>query len=272
LAQVRVLYELAHQGRTTATRLGRELRMDPSYLSRILRGLDRRGLIDRQRSDDDARQTFLSLTPRGQETFAPLNQRSRDEIAAVLGTLAVSDQRRLLAAMATIGRLLGDRSSRKEPVVFRQPHAGDLGWVVERHGIRYAEEYGWDQTFEALVAEIVAGFGQAHDPQRERCWIADLDGERVGCVFLVRKTDEVGQLRLLLVEPAARGLGIGRRLVDEVIRFARSVGYTTVTLWTNDILDSARRIYEAAGFRLGEEERHHSFGHELVGQNWELSL
>jgi DNA-binding MarR family transcriptional regulator/GNAT superfamily N-acetyltransferase len=272
LTQVRVLYELASQGPTTATQVGRQLGLDPSYLSRILRAFDVLGLLDREQSEDDARQTILTLTKHGRETFERLSQRSHDEIELVLRNLGESDQRRLLVSMATIKRLLAHDETTHGPVVFRGPIAGDLGWVVERHGVRYAEEYGWDETFEALVAEIVAGFGRGHDPKRERCWIAEVDGERVGCVFCVRKSDDVAQLRLLLVEPQARGLGIGRRLVDEVIRFARSSGYKTVTLWTNDVLTSARRIYEATGFRLAEQGPHHSFGKDLVGQSWDLEL
>jgi DNA-binding MarR family transcriptional regulator/GNAT superfamily N-acetyltransferase len=272
LTQVRVLYELAHQAPMTASQLGRELGLDPSYLSRILRTFADLGVVDRRRSDDDARQSILSLTEHGRELFGGLNQRSHDAIATILDDLGTADQRRLLAAMATIQAVLGGRPSTRVPYVLRPPVAGDLGWVVQRHGVRYAEEYGWDETFEALVAEIVAGYGRAHDAKRERCWIAEIDGANVGCIFCVRKTDTVAQLRLLLVEPDARGLGIGRRLVDEVIRFARSTGYRRVTLWTNDVLVAARRIYQAAGFRLVAEEAHHSFGHDLVGQNWELEL
>lgn len=272
LPQVRVLYELAHQGPTTATSIARELGLDPSYLSRQLRTFTELGVVERRRSDDDARQTILTLTEHGRGVFERLNGRSHDEIAAVLSKLGASDQRRLIAAMTTVQRLLGDSPETRVPYVLRPPVAGDLGWVVARHGSRYAEEYGWDETFEALVAEIVAGYGRSHDPKRERCWIAEIDGANVGCIFCVAKTEEIAQLRLLLVEPDARGLGVGRRLVDEVIRFARSAGYRTLTLWTNDVLVAARHIYEAAGFRLVEEEAHHSFGVDLVGQSWELAL
>jgi DNA-binding MarR family transcriptional regulator/GNAT superfamily N-acetyltransferase len=272
LTQVRVLYELAARRQTTASDLARELSLDPAYLSRILRGFVEVGLVERRRAEADARQQILSLTNRGREVFGPLDRRSHDDIAALLRPLARDDQRRLVGAMSTIERVLGAGPDPHAAVVLRPPRPGDLGWIVERHGALYAQEYGWDETFEALVAEIVAGYVRNHDPKRDRCWIAELDGERVGSVFCVKKTDEVAQLRLLLIDPTARGRGIGRRLVEECIGFARSVGYRKLMLWTNDVLVAARRIYEATGFRLVHEEPHHSFGHDLIGQTWELEL
>lgn len=272
LTEVRVLYELAHRGTTTASQLSRELGLDAGYLSRILRGFARRGLIDKQPSDADGRQTLLSLTVQGQEVFAPLDARAHDQIGALLGALPVPEQERLVGAMRTIEELLGTRSEVSPPYLLRPPYPGDLGWVVYRHGALYAQEYGWDEQFEGLVAGIVASFVQNHDPKRERCWIAERDGEPVGSVFLVKQSDTVAKLRLLLVEPRARGMGIGSRLVDECVRFARLVGYRKITLWTQSVLVAARHIYDRAGFRLVHEEPHHSFGHDLVAETWELDL
>ncbi len=272
LAQVRVLYELAHREKPTASDLSRDLGLDPGYLSRILNDFRKDGLVARVVSDDDGRRKLLALTAKGRRTFAGLDARSNEDIRAVLRLLDEAPQVRLLQAMGTIERLLGAQPEATAPYVLRPHRSGDMGWVVQRHGEIYAHEYGWDATFEALVASIVAKFIEKLDPARERCWIAELEGERVGSIFCVKRTKAVAQLRLLLVEPRARGLGIGRRLVDEVIAFARSAGYRRVMLWTNDVLVAARRIYEAAGFRLVEQEKHHSFGHDLVGQNWELRL
>jgi len=270
LSEVRVLYELAHRKTTTAAELGRDLGLDAGYLSRILRRFAQRGLVSRRRSNSDGRETQLALTPRGGEAFAPLNRRQIDEVQTLLAELPEGERQKVVTAMRTIEQAFSPASS--EPYLLRTHHAGDIGWVVSRHGALYAQEYGWDLTFEALVAEIAAKFLRDFDAERERCWIAERGGTNVGCVFLVNKGDGVAQLRLLLVEPEARGLGIGKRLVDECIRFARESGYTKMFLWTNDILHAARRIYQAAGFVLVEEERHHSFGHDLVGQNWELAL
>lgn len=272
LTEARVVYELAHREGTTATELGDVLGLDAGYLSRILRGLQRRSLVHRERSADDGREMLLRLTERGRAAFAELDAASQREVGAMLRDLSEEGQRRLVDAMRTIERALDGLPEPGVPYVLRTHQPGDMGWVVERHGALYAREYGWDEQFEALVAEIVAKFLRRYDPTRERCWIAEREGERVGCVFLVRKSKTAAQLRLLLVEPAARGLGIGTRLVEECVRFARQVGYRTMVLWTNDVLHAARRIYERAGFRLTCEERHHSFGHDLVGQTWELTL
>jgi DNA-binding MarR family transcriptional regulator/GNAT superfamily N-acetyltransferase len=272
LTEVRVLYELAHRDRPTATELSSELGLDAGYLSRILRGFGRRGLVAKARSEADGRQSLLSLTPRGRKAFAPLNSRAHDEVEAMLSRLSPAEQGLLIEAMRTIQTLLGGRSEPKAPYLLRPHQPGDMGWVVHRHGALYAQEYGWDETFEALVAEITAKFIRHFDPKRERCWIAERDGEIVGSVFLVRRSKTVGQLRLMYVEPKARGLGIGSRLVDECVRFARQVGYRKVALWTNSVLDAARHLYKKAGFRLIHSEPHTSFGHDLIGETWELAL
>jgi DNA-binding MarR family transcriptional regulator/N-acetylglutamate synthase-like GNAT family acetyltransferase len=275
LTEVRVLYELAQRDKPTATALGRELGLDPGYLSRILRGFERRGLVLKTRSPADGRQSHLALTAQGRKVFAPLNARSHDEVAAMLGGLCPAAQTRVVGAMQTIERVLGGRAEPAPPVssyVLRPPQPGDLGWVVHRHGAVYAKEYGYDERFEALVAEIVAHFVQRHDPKRERCWIAEQDGEVVGSVFLVERSKTVAQLRLLLVEPQARGSGLGTRLVGECVRFARHTGYRKVTLWTQSELSAARRLYAAAGFRVVGKERNSSFGKDLVSETWELEL
>jgi DNA-binding MarR family transcriptional regulator/GNAT superfamily N-acetyltransferase len=274
LTEGRVVYEVAHHEQTTATQLGEELGLDAGYLSRILRGLEKRGLLERQSSPMDGRQFLLSLTDAGHSAFAELNASSRSQIGAMLGELAEVDQERLVHAMQTIESLLGAQPEHRVPYILRPHQSGDLGWVVQRHGVLYNREYGWDEQMEGLVAEIVAKFVQEFDAKRERCWIVEREGENVGSVFLVRHPERAGvaRLRLLLVEPRARGLGIGRRLVQECTRFARRTGYHTITLWTNSVLLAARRIYEREGYRLVGEEPHHSFGHDLVGQNWELAL
>jgi DNA-binding MarR family transcriptional regulator/GNAT superfamily N-acetyltransferase len=272
LTEVRVLYELAHRDNVTASELATDLGLDAGYLSRMLRRFDYCGFLDKSPSPTDGRRTHLRLTPQGRDAFAPLDQRSHNEAAAMLSTFSAAEQNRLLEAMRTIEELLGPQTAGREPYLLRPHQPGDMGWIIHRHGVLYAQEYGWDEQFEALVAEIAAKFIQHFDPKRERCWIAEKDGEIVGSVFLVKQSDEVAKLRLLLVEPAARGLGIGSRLVGECIRFARQVGYKTITLWTNDVLHAARHIYEQAGFHLVDEEPHHSFGHDLVGQTWDLAL
>jgi DNA-binding MarR family transcriptional regulator/GNAT superfamily N-acetyltransferase len=272
LTEVRVLYELAHRGSATASELGRDLGIDPGYLSRILRGFSRRGVVTRTTATDDARKAVLRLTARGKATVAPLEARARDQIGALLKGVPAAEQDRLVASMRTVERALQPDTTGIPKIALRSHRPGDMGWVVERHGALYWQEYGWDESFEALVADIVAKFIAHLDRKRERCWIAELEGERVGCVFCVKKSKTVAKLRLLLVEPQARGLGIGARLVDECIIFARTAGYRELTLWTNDVLVSARRIYESAGFVLVESERHRSFGKALVGQNWRLRL
>jgi len=272
LTEARVLYELSHHTTTTATELGKELGLDPGYLSRMLRRFQVRGLLDRKPSQSDGRQSVLSLTPRGREAFAQLNRDSHHDIAALLRTLPQPEQQRLVAAMHTIEGLLGAGPEHVAPYVLRRPRPGDMGWVIQRHGALYAREYGWGEEFEALVADIVAKFIGHHDRKRERCWIAELDGENVGSVFCVKKTEAVARLRLLLVEPRARGLGIGKRLVAECVGFARKVDYRRLTLWTNNVLHAGRRIYEQTGFHLVHEEPHHSFGHDLVGETWDLQL
>ncbi len=273
LTEARILFEIAHRELAlTASDLSRELGLDPGYLSRILARLEQRGLIAKARSEADGRQRLLSLTSAGKDAFSLLDTRSREEVGEMLGDLSEGDQRRLLEAMRTIEGILSKGLKFSEPFILRPHEPGDMGWVVHRHGVLYAREYGWDERFEALVAQIVADFVNNYDPAKERCWIAEMSGEIVGCVFLVRASDTVAKLRLLLVEPEARGMGLGTRLVEECIRFARSRGYKTLTLWTNSVLDAALRIYEGQGFKLVEEEEHHSFGRDLVGQTWELAL
>ena len=270
LTQVRVLYELAHRQQPTASEIGRDLGLDAGYLSRIVRGFARRGLLETTPATGDGRQRLLSLTA-GAARSSRRWRRHRAADRGRAGRAIRPEQGRLVAAMATITALLDAPADRRAPS--RAAAAGGrhgLGRAAARRALR--AEYGWDETFEALVAEIVAGFARGVDPERERCWIAERDGQRVGSIFLVQHPERAGvaKLRLLLVEPAARGLGVGRRLVDECVRFAREAGYHTITLWTNSVLVSARRIYEAAGFRLVHEEPHHSFGHDLVEQTWEL--
>jgi DNA-binding MarR family transcriptional regulator/GNAT superfamily N-acetyltransferase len=274
LTQVRVLYELAHREGLTAKDLVADLDLDPGYLSRVLAAYARRRWIRRVPSPKDARQRRLSMTPKGRAAFEPLQARSRREIEAVLRALPESGQARVVAAMQTIEKLLGPAPAPKAPYVLRPHQPGDIGWVVHRHGLLYSQEYGWDQTFEALVAEIAAKFIKNFDPRREHCWIAERDGEMLGCVFLVRRPgkSKVCQLRMLLVEPSARGLGIGLRLVEECLRFARQAGYRKMMLWTNSVLTAARVIYKKVGFRLTESEKHHSWGHDLVSEIWELDL
>jgi len=271
LAESRVLYELARRDDLTATELGRELGLDAGYLSRMLRGFETRGFVEKRRSARDGRQSHLALTAAGRQAFAPLDERSSAEVAAMLARLPAATQGRLARAMAEIEAILHPVAE-AAPYSLRAHRPGDIGWVVERHGALYHQEYGWDQGFEALVAEIGAKFIRDFDPVRERAWIAERHGERVGSVFLVRQSDQIAKLRLLLVEPSARGLGLGRRLTEECVRFARDRGYAKITLWTNDILTAARTIYDRAGFRLVASEAHRSFGHDLVGENWELEL
>lgn len=274
LPEVRVLYEIAHDADITATRLAQGLHLDLGYVSRLLGGLERRGLIERHPSREDRRRSVISLTGTGRAAFAELDATAHDGIAAMLEPVAPPDCDRLVQAMHTITTILDAPREGNTAYRLRRPRPGDLGWVVQRHGVLYHREYGWNTQFEALVAEIVARFEQQFDAARERCWIAERGGENVGCVFLVKhpEREHVAKLRLLLVEPAARGLGLGRRLVQECGQFARSAGYHAITLWTNSVLHAARRVYEVEGYRLVHEEPHHSFGHDLVGQTWELEL
>jgi DNA-binding MarR family transcriptional regulator/N-acetylglutamate synthase-like GNAT family acetyltransferase len=270
LTEMRVLYELASRTTTTATALGRDLGLDAGYLSRILARFARRNLITRAAAPHDARQTMLRLTARGRAAFKPLDARARQGIAAWLDPLPPAAQREVVDAMATIERRLANADA-QPACTLRTHRAGDMGWVVHRHGVLYAREWGYDSSFEALVARIVADFLDRFDAERERCWIAERAGEIVGSVFLVKQTKTTAKLRLLLVEPSARGLGLGRRLVDECIGFARSAGYRRITLWTQGELVAARAIYRNAGFVLVDSKPGHNFGKETVAETWELS-
>lgn len=272
LTEARVLYELGVRRETTASRLAQDLDIDSGYLSRILRGFGDRGLVDKARSPDDGRQSLLRLSPQGREAFAGIDARSRQEMGAMLGALQETDRERLSRAFATIEGVFGNRGDGRVPYVLRPPQPGDMGWIVHRHGALYAQDYGWDETFEGLVAGIVAEFVQTCDPKAERCWIAEMDGAVVGSVFVVRASNGVAKLRLLLVEPHVRGLGIGGRLIDECVRFACRVGYRKMTLWTQSMLVAARHLYEQAGFTLVDSAPHRSFGKDLVGETWDLPL
>jgi DNA-binding MarR family transcriptional regulator/N-acetylglutamate synthase-like GNAT family acetyltransferase len=270
LSESRVLYELAHREELSAKQIGTELGLDPGYLSRILQKFDEDGLLIRTPLACDRRQYQLGLTARGRQTFARLDRASHDEVAAMVTPLTPDDRDRLKAAMGTIERLLGEAAPPR--AVLRDPRPGDMGWVVQSQAALYAGEYGFDSSYEALVAEIVAKFLTSFDAARERCWIADLDGTPVGSVFLVRHSDDIAKLRLLLVDPAGRGHGLGKRLVGECIAFARACGYRRMTLWTQSILLAARKIYQDAGFVLVKSEPHRSFGQDLVGETWERTL
>lgn len=284
LAECRVLWELAHAAPAaglTATDLARMLDLDAGYLSRLLRKLKDKGFVKATRSDADGRHIHLALTAAGQRAFAPIDVRSQQEAQALLATLTDSQQQELLGALTRVQQLLDDTPERAATNTFiLRPHRpGDMGWLVSRHGALYAQEYQWDMRFEALVARIAADFIERFDPRREACWIAERHGANVGCVCLVQARDDDGrpeegiaQLRLLLVEPSARGLGLGERLVDECSRFARNAGYRRIRLWTNSVLHAARGIYKKAGYELVASEAHESFGHQLVGETWELTL
>lgn len=275
LTQARVLFELAQREPVAARGIGETLGLDPGYLSRIVQGFVDAGLIEKQRSEHDARSFALRLSAAGRDAFAALDHRSHAQTAAMLAALSPLDRDRLLRAIADAERALTAHAQpAQERLRVREHRIGDIGWAIERHARLYTDEYGWNGEFEALVAKLFAQFAGGHDPAHERCWIAEIDGERVGCVFVAAHADDaqVAQLRCLLVDPRARGLGVGQRLVETCIGFAREAGYPRMRLWTNDILAAARRIYERCGFVLVEENRHHSFGHDLVGQVWELSL
>ena len=274
LAEVRVLYEIANSPGVLASQIVDGLGLDAGYLSRMLKRFEDGGLITRQRSREDGRAAALSLTPKGLAHFDELDREAASRVKRAIGGLREVELDRLTSAMGVVSHLLGRRSG--DPgdgrVRLRQPEPGDYGWCVERHGVLYAAEYDWDERFEGLVAELFGAFARSHNPERERCWIAELGGERVGCVFVVERERQVAQLRCLLVEPKARGRGAGSALVGACVRFARDAGYKKMMLWTNSVLDSARKIYEAAGFTLVEEQEHEDFGPRLVGQSWELAL
>jgi DNA-binding MarR family transcriptional regulator/GNAT superfamily N-acetyltransferase len=274
LPEARVLYEIFHGAGLSARAIGQQLRMDAGYLSRVLQKLERRRLITRKRSASDGRQSVLALTRRGREQFEIQNRRQNEEVEKMLAALPVEDQQRLVAAMKSIQSVLGGEVHRSKPFMLRPPRLGDMGWIVFRHGEGYATLHGWSEQFEALVARIVSDFETAHDAEKERCWIAERDGERMGCVFLVKhpEQEEAAKLRLLWVEPAARGLGLGKALVQECTRFARQVGYKRIVLWTNSELKAARGIYEQEGYKLLKREPHPVFAKGQFGEEWELSL
>lgn len=270
LTELRVLYELANAPSLTATELNRLLGLDAGYTSRMLSRFEERGLIKRTVSETDARQSHVEITAKGRKAFEPMNAASENLVQTLLSRLPEAEQNRLVQAMNLIEQALEPREPPKVPYSLRPPQAGDMGWVVHRHGVLYTREYGWSGAFEGMVAEIVAKFMLNTDSSRERCWVAERDGEIVGSVFVMKESDEIARLRLLLVEPSARGLGIGAHFVKECIEFAKRAGYRKMVLWTNDVLGSARRIYQAEGFQLVKEEKHRLFGKELVGQDWEL--
>ncbi|WP_027543631.1 helix-turn-helix domain-containing GNAT family N-acetyltransferase [Bradyrhizobium sp. WSM2254] len=272
LSEARVLYELAHRDDLAAKEIGIELGLDPGYLSRIVQSFDEKGLITRRPLPADRRQYQLSLTAKGRQTFAKLNLSSQNEVAAMLARLSAGDATRLTQAMATIEAVLDPRRSQPAAFMLRSHRVGDMGWVISRQAAAYAADYNWDISYEALVAEICAQFIKNYDAAREHCWIAEAGGEPIGSIFLVKATDEIAKLRLLQVEKKARGLGVGRALVEQCIQGARERGYSKMTLWTQSILLAARGIYQNAGFKLVKEEKHHSFGVDLVGETWERDL
>ncbi|TMH38199.1 MAG: MarR family transcriptional regulator [Betaproteobacteria bacterium] len=277
LTAVRVLYELGHleaDEERGASQLASALAIDEGYLSRIVRSLRQRRLVNRTPSPKDRRRSLLTLSARGRKALATLEARSRADVAAMLSELASAEQRRLVEAMREIEQLLGARGPQSAPLLLRAPEPGDISWVVHRHGVLYAREYGYDASFEALVARIAGEFVQQFDPRRERCWIAEQAGRIVGSVFLVRvrKSPRVAKLRLLLVEPSVRGSGLGRQLVETCIGFARRAGYRRIVLWTQSELSAARRLYERSGFKRVESSAHRSFGHDLIGEVWQLDL
>jgi DNA-binding MarR family transcriptional regulator/GNAT superfamily N-acetyltransferase len=274
LTEVRVLYELAHRDHSTAADLCKELALDAGYLSRILRSFEKQGLVARKDSPADSRQSLLNLTRKGLQTFEPLEGRSNEQVGTMLSSLPPEKQRALVQSMQKIEDAVHpSRKKEANAYLLRQHRPGDMGWVVQRHGELYWQEYHYDEGFEALVARIVADFVEKLDSRRERCWIAERDGERVGSIFLVQKSKTVSKLRLLLVEPSARGLGIGGRLVAECVRFAREAGYRKMILWTQSDLTAARAIYQKAGFKLTAKKRHDSWSCKgIVAETWELTL
>ena len=275
LGEARVLYEIANRNSPTASDVGRALDLDAGYLSRVLRSFERRGLIARKASARDARQSHLWLSPGGRKAYALLEQRSQGDMGALLGKLKAAEQARLVAAMSTIRSLLDGKpqeQAAKPRYSLRAPRPGDFGWIVKRHAELYGQEYGWHAPFEGVCAQIVADFVNKLDEKRERCWIAEMDGENVGCVFVAKDSAAVARIRLLLVEPKARGFGVGARLVDESVRFSRVSGYKKMTLWTHSVLTAARHIYQKAGFKLVHTERHKSWGPAVVSEFWDLEL
>jgi DNA-binding MarR family transcriptional regulator/ribosomal protein S18 acetylase RimI-like enzyme len=272
LTQARVLYEIKQRDRVTASDIADDLGLDAGYLSRILRGFHKSGLIRKEVSPDDRRQSLLSMTARGRKAYGPLETRTEQQVGASLGRLTAPEQDHLVAAMRAIETMMATGPRAERDIVLRQPRPGDLGWVVARHAELYAREYGWAENFEGLCAQIVADFVAKHDPGRERCWIAEMDGRNVGSVFLVKDSEAVARLRLLLVDPVARGRGLGSRLTDECIRFARRHRYQRMTLWTHQVLTAARHVYERAGFRLTSSEARRSFGQDVVSEHWDLVL
>ena len=273
LGEMRVLYEIAHGNEVTASDIGRALDLDAGYLSRVLRNFEKRGLVSRKASREDARQSHLSLTARGRKAFAPAEARSQRDVGNMLAKLKPDEQTQLIAAMQRIEDLLGGAQAAPKPsYILRQPRFGDFGWIVARHGELYAQEYQWGEPFEGLCAQIVADFVNNFDARLERCWIAEMNGDNVGCVMLVKDAPGVARLRLLLVDPKARGLGLGQRLVDECVKFARAADYKRITLWTHSILTAARRIYEKTGFTLTSSEKKHSWGQDVVAEYWDLEL
>jgi DNA-binding MarR family transcriptional regulator/N-acetylglutamate synthase-like GNAT family acetyltransferase len=272
LTQVRVLYELSVRSDVLASELTRELGLDPGYLSRLLAGFRRKRWVTTAPASGDKRRQPIALTAAGRATFEPLDRHSQAQASALVGALDGSNRRRLLDSLRAARRLLGDASLTRGPVVLRSQRPGDIGMVTQRHGALYAEEYGWNERFEALVASILGKFIEDFKPQRERCWIAERDGEFLGCVFVVEKDKHTAQLRALLVEPSARGLGLGKQLVAECIRFARQKRYRKMVLWTNSVLDAARHVYQSFGFQLVKQGKLRAFGKNLVEQTWELDL
>jgi DNA-binding MarR family transcriptional regulator/GNAT superfamily N-acetyltransferase len=275
LGEARVLYEISQRRLPTASDIGRALGLDAGYLSRVLRSFEKSGLVERTASARDARRSYLALSMRGKRAFAPLEARSQRDVSHMLGKLGAADQARLITAMNTIETLLGSEGKAMPPAdryILRAPVPGDFGWIVKRHAELYAQEYRWMAPFEGVCAQIVADFANKFDPKCERCWIAEMGGDNVGCIFLAKDAHTVGRIRLLLVEPKARGLGLGARLVDECICFARRAGYKKVTLWTHSVLTAARHIYEKAGFKLMRTEPHQSWGPPVVSEYWDLQL
>jgi len=278
LGEARIIYEIASDLAPTASDIGRALDLDAGYLSRVLRNFERRGLVQRKVSQKDARQSHLALSPRGRKAFKLLDDLSQRDIGTMLDSLSPSDQSRLIAAMHTIETLLEPEPAAKPAKAearryrLREPVPGDFGWIVKRHAELYAQEYEWLEPFEGVCAQIVADYINNHDAKRERCWIAEMDGENVGCIFVAKDSEEIARIRLLLVDPKARGLGLGARLTEEAVRFAREAGYKKMTLWTHSILKAARHIYQKAGFKLMRSEKHKSWGQPVVSEYWDLEL